>query len=222
MKIIILIRSFNRPNYLKKTLKSLFKSNISKVNKIYIYDDKSKNKETIEILNSLKDKRIKVIKGKKNYGVNKSFVYFLKIIKYKHKKKTLIITIDNDVVMKKNWINILYNAFIKAKKYYKSNKILLTGFNSTIAHSNTYKNRYYSTKKLFYRKKSIGGVNLVFDISFLNFIINIWNKGADWGIVNKMIKLNYPILCLNKSVINHIGKYGTWSSPNDYNFDKKF
>lgn len=51
--------------------------------------------------------------------------------------------------MKKNWIDILSKAFIKAKKYYKSNKLILTGFNSTNTHVNTYKNRIYSKKKYF-------------------------------------------------------------------------
>tara|TARA_B100001540_G_scaffold317352_1_gene350160 strand:+ start:4405 stop:5079 length:675 start_codon:yes stop_codon:yes gene_type:complete len=224
MKIIILIRSYERPNYLAKTIKTLLNSDISKVKKIYVYDDNSKNKETHYILNNLDKNLFTVIKGKKNYGVNKSFVYFLKNIRsrYKNKKNILIITIDNDVIMKKKWIDILSKAFIKAKKYYKSNKLILTGFNSTNAHVNTYKNRIYSKNKLFYRKQSIGGVNMVFDIAFLNFVIKIWNKGADWGIVHKMIKLNYPILCLNKSVINHIGRYGRWSSPGDYNYDKYF
>ncbi len=220
MKVVILIRSYNRPNYLKKTLNSLFKSDLTNVNNIYIYDDNSNDIKTINILNNLKYKKnIKIIKGKKNYGVNKSYVYALKILKSKYKNNTLIITIDNDVIMKKNWINVLYKAYIKAKKYYKNNKLLLTGFNSSNAHINKYKNRFYSKNTLFYRKKSIGGVNFVFHISFINFIIDKWDKGADGGVIDNMIRLNYPILCLNKSVINHIGKNGTWSSPKKYNHD---
>ena len=31
MKIVLLIRSYNRPNYLKKTLKSLFKSDLTNI-----------------------------------------------------------------------------------------------------------------------------------------------------------------------------------------------
>ena len=53
MKIIILIRSYERPNYLAKTIKTLLNSDISKVKKIYVYDDNSKNKETHYILNYL-------------------------------------------------------------------------------------------------------------------------------------------------------------------------
>jgi len=49
MKVILLIRSYNRSNYLKKTLTSLFKSDLTKVNKIFIYDDKSNDKNTIKI-----------------------------------------------------------------------------------------------------------------------------------------------------------------------------
>ena len=66
MKISILIRSYNRPNYLIKTLKSLFKSDLTNVNNIYIYDDNSNDKRTINILNNIKYKKnIKIIKGKK-------------------------------------------------------------------------------------------------------------------------------------------------------------
>tara|TARA_Y100000389_G_scaffold94568_1_gene91206 strand:+ start:1193 stop:1906 length:714 start_codon:yes stop_codon:yes gene_type:complete len=234
MKIVLLIRSYNRPNYLKKTLKSLFKSDLTNINYIYIYDDKSNDKNTIKILKNIKkyninNKNIKIIKGKKNFGVNKAYIYPLKILKSKYKKNTLIITIDNDIIMKKNWINILYNAYIKAEKFYNSKKILLTGFNCTNQHINTYKNKFYSKKNIYYRKNSIGGCNFVFHISFINFIINEWNYGtklfknkpfaADWAVINKMLKLNYPILCLNKSVVNHIGKKGTFSSPKKYNND---
>lgn len=232
MKIVLLIRSYNRPNYLKKTLNSLFKSDLTNVNNIYIYDDKSNDKNTIKILKKINKKKIKIIKGKKNYGVNKAYIYALKVLKSKYKKNTLIITIDNDIIMKKNWINTLHNAYIKGKKFYKSNKILLTGFNCTNQHINTYKNYLYSKKKLFYRKNSIGGCNFVFHISFIDFIINEWNCGtklfknkpyaADWAVIVKMLKLNYPILCLNKSVVNHIGKNGTFSSPKKYNNDIYF
>ena len=79
-------------------------------------------------------------------------------------------------------------------------KILLTRFNCSNQHINTFNNNYYSKNKLYYRKKSIGGCNFVFNISFINF------RAADWAVINKMQKLKYPILCLNKSVINHIGK----------------
>ena len=46
MKVVILIRSYNRPNYLKKTLNSLFKSDLTNVNNIYIYDDNSNDIKT--------------------------------------------------------------------------------------------------------------------------------------------------------------------------------
>ena len=237
MKIILLIRSYNRANYLKKTLISLFKSDLTRVNKIFIYDDKSNDKNTIKILKNIKkyniyNKNIKIIKGKKNYGVNKGYIYPLKIIKSKYKKNTLVITIDNDIIMKKKWINILYDAYHKAEKFYKTKKILLTGFNCSNQHINTFNNYYYSKKKLYYRKKTIGGCNFVFNISFINFIIKQWNFGtklfknkpyaADWAVINKMQKLKYPILCLNKSVINHIGKNGTFSSPKIYNKDSYY
>ena len=237
MKVILLIRSYNRSNYLKKTLTSLFKSDLKKINKIFIYDDKSNDKNTIKILKNIKkynmsNKDIKIIHGKKNYGVNKAYIYPLKIIKKIYKNNKLIITIDNDIIMKKNWINILHTAYLKAEKFYNSKKILLTGFNCSNQHINTFNNNYYSKNKLYYRKKSIGGCNFVFNISFINFIIKEWNYGtklfknkpyaADWAVINKMQKLKYPILCLNKSVINHIGKKGTFSSPKKYNKDSYF
>lgn len=88
MKIIILIRSYERPNYLRTTIKTLLNSDINKVKKIYVYDNNSKSQETHNILNNLDKKLFTVIKGKKNYCVNKSFVYFLKNIlsRYKNKK----------------------------------------------------------------------------------------------------------------------------------------
>ena len=86
----------------------------------------------------MSNKDIKIIHGKKNYGVNKAYIYPLKIIKKIYKNNKLIITIDNDIIMKKNWINILHTAYLKAEKFYNSKKILLTGFNCSNQHINTF------------------------------------------------------------------------------------
>ena len=50
MNIILLIRSYDRGNYLINTISSIIKSDINLCDKRYIYDDNSKDKIVKEIL----------------------------------------------------------------------------------------------------------------------------------------------------------------------------
>ena len=224
MKIILLLRSYERPLYLKKTLESLMKSDINLCMKRYIYDDGSKNRNVLELLNddnlvNKKDKEFEIIRGK-NLGCKKSYIEALKYIKNDNSDSCdyFICTIDNDVIVKSDFITKLYNNYEKAYNIFKTTNILLTGFNPTNAHLN--KIKQYDG---FYRKETAGAINFFFYIKFLDFLIKGWDKGfMDHGVNELMKRNNYPLLCLNKGVINHIGRFGLWSNQNNFDFDSKF
>ena len=77
----IVIFSFNRPKKIKKLFKSLKKNRLSKLSKIYIFQDNFRFKkdkksvlQNIRFFNSLKGfKKIKLIVRKNNYGFYKNF-----------------------------------------------------------------------------------------------------------------------------------------------------
>ena len=224
MKIILLLRSYERPLYLKKTLESLMKSDINLCIKRYIYDDGSKNRNVLELLKNdklvkKKDKEFEVIR-RNNLGCKKSYIEALNYIKNDNLDISdyFICTIDNDVIVKFDFITKLYNFYLKAFRLFKTNNILLTGFNPTNAHLN--KIKQYDG---FYRKETAGAINFFFHIKFLDFLIKSWNWGHMDNGVNELMKLKcYPLLCLNEGVINHIGKFGLWSNNNNFDFDSKF
>lgn len=228
MDIVLLIRSYNRAEYLEKTLKSILKSDINLCKKRYIYDDGSDNTETVNILNNEKyvnvnSKEFEVILNDKNVGCKQSYINALIYLKEKHSNDCLICTLDNDVNVKSNFISEIVNKYMEAYNFYNHNKILFTGFNSSNTHNK--KNIDYkenSQFENFYRKTSMGAVNFIFHYNFIDEIISAWSKRVDWGVNKYMNDKNYPMLCFKKSILNHIGENGLWSKNGRYDHDKDY
>ena len=211
--IILLIRSHNRPEYLEQTLKSVLLSDIDICEKRYIFDDCSDNEKTNEILSNenyinVPGKEFIVFKNENNQGCKLSYIKALDYIKIdnNNQENLLICTIDNDVIVKSNFISTILNEYQNIYNHYNSYEILLTGFNPTNAHLNIIED--FGT---FYRKQSCGGVNFIFHIKFLDFIKKYWIVDLDWGIIHAMRDQDKPILCLNKGILNHIGLHGLYS-----------
>ena len=228
MNVVLLVRSYNRPEYLRKTLESILKSDIDLCSKRYIYDDGSNNTDTISILNdeqyiNVFSKKFEVLINEKNKGCKQSYIDALTFIKENHSEKCLICTIDNDVIVKPNFIREIIDKYMCAFDYYNHNKILFTGFNSSNTH-NKRNTKYKENDEFenFYRKTSMGAVNFIFDISFIDEIIESWNKRVDWGVIRYMNNNNYPMLCFNKSILNHIGEDGLFSRKGRYDHDINF
>lgn len=224
MNVVLLVRSYERPSYLRKTLESLLESDIDLCIKRYIYDDGSVNKTVLDIFNNenlinKKGKEFKIVRSN-NMGCKQSYIKALNLIKNDNNniEDYFICTLDNDVIVKPDFISKLNYFYLKAFDIFKTNNILFTGFNPSNTHLTKIKE--YDG---FYRKKTAGGINFFFHIKFLNFIVNSWQIGDnDHGVNQYMIKNNYPLLCLNKGVINHIGKHGLWSNGINYDFDRNF
>ena len=227
MNIVLLIRSYNRPEYLEKTLESVLKSDINLCIKRYIYDDGSDNNDTISILNNEKyvnvnSKEFKVIFNDSNVKCKQSYIDALTYLKEKHSNDCLICTIDNDVNVKSSFIQEITDKYTEAFNFYNHRKILFTGFNSSNTHKNNKNYEENSHFKDFYRKTSMGGVNFIFHSSFIDEIVTSWSGRVDWGVVKYMNNNNYPMLCFKKSILNHIGEIGIWSRKGRYDHDKDF
>lgn len=220
--IILLIRSYNRPEYLEKTLQSVLDADINLCVKRYIYDDGSTDERTINLLSNdhyvnVKDKEFIVIRDV-NQGCQQSYISALNYIKNDNNiSNYLICTLDNDVVVKPNFISTIIQGYFYSFIKYKTFNLLLTAFNPTNAHVSMIKDWGF-----IYRKQSCGGVNFIFHIDFMNFIIEYWNIQEDWGVVNGMNKADFPICCLKKSVVNHCGNFGMNSHDMQYDRDDNF
>lgn len=227
-EMVLLIRSYNRPEYLKKTLDSLLQSDIHLCKNIYIYDDASDDPQTILLLDSntyMKNekKHIEVIKSETNKGCKQSYIEALKLIKEKHAMDDIFVcTIDNDVEVKPNLIHTLLSESIDIQTRIDSNDFILTGFNCSNNHTSLVSDNRIGTNIV--RKRMIGAVNYVIHISFIDFIVNKWSEGdCDWNVGFEMGKQNKPIYCLKKSVVNHVGVIGLNSTDiNVYDHDAHF
>jgi len=202
--VLLLVRSYNRPKFLKLTMESLYKSDIDLCNKRLIYDDCSSDEETLHILNDIKyindtAKGFSVIKGTTNIGVKKSYLETLEYIK-KNEHFDVLISLDNDVVVKPFFINKMLEEFQKIAEIYGTKQFLLTGFNPINSHKNMIEE--YDT---FYRKKTCGGVNYCFHTTMLDHIYLGWKMDRDDGVMRYLEQNNIPLYCLKKSVLNHIG-----------------
>ena len=102
--IIFLLRSYNRPEYLRKTLEYLDKSDLDDYcSEKYIYDDASDNIETLNILNNYKNK-YNILYNTKNYK-QKSFVKFMEYIETINTEKIdFICYLDNDALVTNDFL----------------------------------------------------------------------------------------------------------------------
>ena len=211
-KVLFLMRNYNRPEYLKNTLSHLDNSDVDICFKKIIYDDASNDKEVLKILNNYK-KKYDIIFNSKNYK-QKSMVKFLDIIKKKYDniEYDFICYLDNDAIVKKNFIKKNIEIFDQIKKEQKlsDNKILLTGFN-------TNNHKILKSFDNYHIKKSIGGIHMFFHKSLLKNIKKWWDYKEDWGIVEKIKKEGGLIFCTRPSVVEHIGSKGYNTK---YRFDK--
>lgn len=218
-KICLLIRSYNRPEYLQKTINSILKSDYKMCKKCIIYDDGSSDNETKKILEKY-EKDFIVIKNK-NKGIKHSFIDALRFIK-NNTNCDYICTIDNDCLVNKDFIKKLYNTYKKIKLENKLKYILLTGFNCTHNGKNSCIHKIVNMKNGYAEKTSCGGINLFFHKNLINNIIIWWNKNLDWGIVRELKKNNGKIFTTIPSVVQHIGTNGTWSKNDKYDFASDF
>lgn len=212
MKIILLIRSYNRYKYFKKTIESLNNSDLNLFTEKIIYDDNSNEIELLNFYKTLKD--YKIILSKINRGCKNSLLNLLKNLEFDY-----LCLLDDDVLVKKNFANILFHTYQKIQKNLKTENILLTGFNPT----NVYRDCIIKMFSNYHIKKNCGAINYFFHKNLKEIIIKGWENNLDHGVAEEFKKRkDHHICCLNKGVIQHIGFKGLNSDGKRYDYDKDF
>lgn len=130
----IAIFAYNRPNHLKRTLKSLIKNYNSSNYDVFIFCDGSKenhnskkNKEVHQIVKKLKHfKSKKIILRKKNIGLANSI---LRGVTEVLKRKKSVIVMEDDLITNKNYLNYMSNGL----EFFKNDKLIgsITGYSYT-------------------------------------------------------------------------------------------
>jgi len=194
MKIGLLITLFDRPEYLKKTLESIKNSYLPDDLTIVLLDDCSTNKNTINIFNNFKIDNVPIVrlKNSKNEGIANNIK---KGFDYLHKNNfDILVNLDPDALVKPYWFTLLLDLL----SYFPHS--VITGFN-TPAHEST------GIFETYHTKKSIGGINLMFNKELWPKLrLKINNSQWDWD-VSKMLKNdNTLMIATSPSVIAHIGE----------------
>lgn len=217
-RVALIVRSYNRPAYLRETLDSLLRADIDLCCERLIYDDGSTDPEVKSLLcdsiTNVPGKAFSIVQGSVNVGCKHSYIIALNALTSSY---DFICTVDNDVHVKPNFVSTLLRTYQDAHRVYGTKNILLTGFDPSNAHLNS-----LETHETFYRKKSCGGVSFFFEKSFKPFIIDAWNLNLDWGVVHMMSRYKFPIVCTKPGVVQHIGAHGLNSSGTRFDQDESF
>ncbi len=204
---VIVMATYNRLDFLQKTITSLSNTNLDNT-LLIIIDDKS-NDDVINYLKGLSIKNIPqlTIFKKENKNMFDSFKLVFDACLSEENLKYFII-MDSDTIHKYDWLNKEKDLF--NEKNNENEKCIVTGFN-TLSHPHTIVDNKYC------KKKTIGGINILFNKDFYINILRdtLINSDWDWTMSYKCSASNYNIYCTIPSVIQHIGNH--YSTRGGYN-----
>jgi inositol phosphorylceramide mannosyltransferase catalytic subunit len=218
-KVGIVIATYNRPEYLKKTLNSIRESDLSD-SIICIIDDNSNNQQNWELIQNFNYPNVEIIKikNKNNLGIRYNLKKGWELLS---SKCHYLCNIDSDVIVKKNWISKLIECEFEARLKLNKEHLIVSGFNCT----KSCQHRIIISYNKFHVKNTIGGINMFFNQNTYKKIIQPIlklgrpNFGWDWEVCKKAKYNKFPIVVTKPSVVQHIGIDGLNSSKNRRRYD---
>ena len=214
-KIGLIITTYKRSKYLEITLRYLRFSNLDNTI-LMIIDDYSNKKKVTQLIKSFNMLNVPIIKIFKKENNN---MYHSLRVGWDILEKMgcdYFCNLDSDTIMHPLWLyklKELYQQFESELSINKT-KTLITGFNTTRNH------KVIGEYGNYYKKSSIGGVNLFFHKDLYKEIKDFMKDRLwDFYIVNHMNHNEYQIICTKPSVIQHIGFKGLNSFVENNNFD---
>ena len=222
--IVVLVRSFNRPTYLKHTLYSLEES--EKMRPVrdaqyVIYDDGSTDARTLETLDARgrRGGAFRVVRRARNVGCRQSYLDALAYLRAEWGGASHFCIIDNDVDVVPGWLDALRRCYADAEKKWPGERVLLSGFNPSNSHLNT----QYDIQENIHQRRTVGAVCFYFSAACIPDIARGWSINDDWGVNDIFHKEpGYRMCGINRSVVNHVGVHGLHSSPEGCDHDAEF
>ncbi len=199
--ISVLMSVYNGDKYLKKAIESILKQTFSNFEFIIVNDGSADN--SIEIIKSFNDPRIKIINNKKNLGLIKSLNIGLKQAKGKY-----IARLDADDIALKNRLEKQFNYLEKNKditligggaeiinsegKYIRE-KLPITNFDQIRFWTLFFGNPFLHSS-IFFKKK---------DIDSINGYSHTYKHVEDYDLYLRLIKNGYKIINLPEIFIKY-------------------
>jgi len=218
-KFGIILTTFNRYEYLEKTLETLSKTNFLPNTIIKIFDDCSTENKVIELLNNfnLIDNNVKLIKifNKNNLGSKEN--YKRSIISFENDDIDYIVNLDSDCLLNKDWLiklNQLINNF--------EHNIICSSFSCLYHHGNPF-NYVKEIDDCYYERDTLNGLGVCFPkILIKEFKLETHKHFDEYLCKELKNKYNMRCICTKTSYIQHIGVYGVHSNPNTCDISTNF
>lgn len=198
METAICIPTFNRPEYLRQTLESLMPCLTDEF--VVITDDNSTDMQVIRVIfEYLGDYKNKMIIRHPNFGIARS----MKIAIENCKDKDVIISLDSDFIVHKDFIKVL------TKLVTENPENIITSFNAT-------SHKVIKELQDRYLKQTIGGGNIAFTWgTYTKYIQPILTNNAwDWQMCDMVKKAGKMFICTKPSLCQHIGINSTLGHDN--------
>jgi glycosyltransferase involved in cell wall biosynthesis len=202
-KIGLLITTYNRPEYLKQCLNSIWFSDRFQLDQVLIVDDCSTDETTMALIFKCPELvNADVIIKETNSGIHRSISIGCDRLFLHHQCDT-VITIDGDTLVKPEWIN----ALLTLHDRFPTN--ISSGFNTLVRHPGQDKPRHdvHEWFDTYVTKHSIGGINMVFSFSIYHKIIKPCLVDLKWDArVSHEFKNRFWVFTVTRpSVVQHIG-----------------
>lgn len=198
MNTAIIIPCFNRLEYLKQTVWSLYNCDISAVDEIIFINDASTDKATNEFIDSLITKpKTRIVVNRENKGIKGCLLYGYELCFANG--YDIVINFDSDAIIRPD-------AVIKLiENYDKTGNGILTGFHSVTKNANgSDRHKIKYDFEDIYFKTSVGGINLcVNKQAYEEFVKPALLSSGNWD-HNSCINAG-GAWCIKQSVVQHIG-----------------
>ncbi len=194
-KIGIIITVFNRWEFFRKTLISLNES-ILPDSSVYLVDDGSTDyaSRLVEYY-YLKHPVVRIIQNK---NMGQACALKTGFDAASRDGCNILVNLDSDTLVKMDWLNKLLSLY---RKYPDT---IISGFN-TLNHP------IYQTASSFYKKESIGGINMLFNERIYSSVVrpHLNDNRWDWEVCRDMKRRGLQFIVSRPSVVQHIGTHST-------------
>lgn len=212
----LVIATYNRPDYLRRTLEHLAHSALDRTI-VAIVDDASSSAETRHLVKDCSLGETPIVRlfrtRRRGYAVDEALRDGWDLLAHEYGCR-LLANVDPDTIMKPDWLQRLIAVYQRERA--RQGPLILTGFNSR-QHPTISENGDYCVKA------SIGGLNMLFDTDLYRDVVrpNLRYEpkaevGWDWYVIASMRAHGYPFLSLRPSVLQHIGEVGRFSRPDSH------
>jgi hypothetical protein len=122
----------------------------------------------------------------------------------------LLMALDSDVVVKRDWVARLVQLYEQEHRQGQQ-PLIVSGFHAS-------SNPSLEDRGSFRVKQSLGGLNLMFDREVWRSLVEPCLINLEWDqeLSRRMREVGGLMLACKPSVVQHIGRFGTWSRPFRY------